>query len=139
MLILRYALLTVIGLSAGMVIAGGYVAVVTMLGVIPRFAGITKTAKRAMLYENCVILGVIAGNVMDLYSVRLPLGPVYLAAQGLFAGIFIGALAVALEEIVKAIPIFARRYRLRKGMPYLVYAFAFGKLTGTFLQFFLFD
>lgn len=139
MLILKYLFLIIIGLTSGLVIAGGYVAVVTMLGVIPRFAGMSKTAKRTMLYENCMALGIIAGNVMDLFSIKLPLGRPFLAVQGLFAGIFIGALAVALEEIVKAIPIFARRYKLRKGMPYLVISFALGKTVGTFIQYFLFD
>lgn len=138
MLILKYLLLVIMGLAAGIVIAGGYVAIVTMLGVIPRFAGITKTVKRTMLYENCMMLGIIIGNLIYLYEIKIPLGYPLLALQGLFAGIFIGALAVALEEIVKAIPIFARRYKLRKGLPYLVFAFAFGKMAGTLVQFFLF-
>lgn len=137
MLILKYVFLIFIGLASGVLIAGGYVALISMLGVIPRFAGITKTAKRIMLYENCMILGVILGNVVDLYDIFLPFGYPLLALQGFFGGVFIGALAVSLAETVKIIPVFSRRVKVRKGMPYLVFAYAFGKTMGTIIQYFI--
>ncbi|MGN0242442.1 MAG: stage V sporulation protein AB [Lachnospiraceae bacterium] len=135
---INYVFLAVVGIASGMIIAGGYVAVITMLGVIPRLATLSKTVDHVYAYENSVILGTIGGNLMNLYDIPVHLGYPFIILYGLFAGIYVGGLAVALEEIVNAIPIFARRYRLRKGLPYLVYAFAFGKLIGSFTLYFMF-
>lgn len=123
-----------LGLCAGFTVAGGFVALITLLGVIPRLAGETKTAKKAMLYENCLILGILLGNVVSLYSIRLPFGTFFLVLFGLFSGIFTGCMAVALAEIINTFPIFFRRISLRKGAPYIAISLALGKCFGALIQ-----
>ena len=42
-----------LGLCIGGVIASGVVAFIITLGIVPRYAGITRTAQKVRLYENC--------------------------------------------------------------------------------------
>lgn len=134
---IRYGALVFVGMSSGIIVAGSFVAVVVMLGVIPRLAGETKTIKKAMLYENLIILGVVFGNVVSLYRIPIPIGTIGAIIMGVFSGIYIGCLAMALEEVVRTWPILSRRIKLRKGMPFVVYALALGKGIGSFIQFFI--
>lgn len=134
---IRYGALIFVGMSSGIIVAGSFVAVVVMLGVIPRLAGETKTIKKAMLYENLIILGVVFGNVVSLYRIPIPIGTIGAIIMGVFSGIYIGCLAMALEEVVRTWPILSRRIKLRKGMPFVVYALALGKGIGSFIQFFI--
>ena len=136
-MLVREVVLGFLGICAGFTVAGGFVALISMLGVIPRLASESKTANQAILYENCLIAGVALGNIISLYSIRIPLGSIFLVIFGLFSGIVVGCLAVALAEIINTFPIFFRRMSLRKGAPYVVYALAVGKGIGAFVQFFL--
>lgn len=136
---IREIFLGLMGICAGFAVAGGFVALISMLGVIPRLASESKTANRAILYENCLIFGVVLGNIISLYQPKLPFHSIFLVVFGLFAGIFIGCLAVALAEIINTFPIFFRRMSLRKGAPYVVYGLALGKGIGALIQFFLWE
>ncbi len=136
-MLVREVVLGFLGICAGFTVAGGFVALISMLGVIPRLASESKTANQAILYENCLIAGVALGNIISLYSIRIPLGSIFLVIFGLFSGIFVGCLAVALAEIINTFPIFFRRMSLRKGAPYVVYALAIGKSISSLVQFFL--
>jgi stage V sporulation protein AB len=127
----------VIGISTGIIVAGSFLAFLCMIGIIPRLAGVTKTIKCAKIYENAIIAGAVLGNLIYLYQWKLNLWYIGILFYGFFGGIFVGCLAAALAEVLKSVPIFARRIKLRKGMPYLVYSLAFGKMTGSLIQFFL--
>ena len=129
-----------LGFSAicfGFVVAGGFLAFISLIGVLQRLASITKTARHMVLYENSLIYGAIAVNLLSLYTPSVPIGANWLIFPGLFGGILAGCLAGAIAEVVNVIPIFSRRISLRKGIPYLVYALAFGKGIGSLVQFFL--
>ncbi len=54
---------------------------------------------------------------------------------GLFAGIFVGCLALAIAEMLNTIPIFARRIGFRHGLGIAMLAVAFGKLMGSIIYF----
>jgi stage V sporulation protein AB len=138
MWILKQVLLGTMAFSFGLVVAGGFLAFISLIGVVPRLASITKTAKYVTTYENSLIYGAFLGNLFSLYERTLPLGASALILPGLFGGIFVGCLAGALAEVVNVIPIFSRRIGLRKGIPYLVYALGIGKGLGSLIQFFLF-
>lgn len=131
---IRETLLGIIGLSAGFTVAGGFVALITLLGVIPKLASSTKTASQALTYENALIVGIIFWNIVYLYHIPLPFGNLLMAFFGIFSGAFVGAMAVALAEVINTFPIFFRRISLRKGAPYIVYSLAIGKGIGAMLQ-----
>ena len=60
-------LMAVIGLSAGMVVAGGLFSFISELGVVSDFADRTHTGEHILLYENSVALGGILGNIFFIY------------------------------------------------------------------------
>lgn len=56
-------LLGMIGFSGGVAIAGGLFSFIIGLGVISEFADRTRTGDKVLLYEECVALGGILGNI----------------------------------------------------------------------------
>lgn len=62
-------------------------------------------------------------------------GEVFLGIAGLFIGMFVGCLALAIAEMLDSIPIFARRTSFRHGLGTAVLAVAVGKLVGSFYYF----
>lgn len=126
-------LLGIIGFSSGVAIAGGLFSFIIGLGVISEFADRTHTGDKVLLYEECVALGGILGNIFFLYQFRIPGGVVLLAIFGLCAGMFVGCWSMALAEILNIFPIFVRRVKILKGIPYLIAGIAFGKGIGAIL------
>lgn len=124
-----------IGLCAGMIIASGVVAFIISLGIVPRYAGITRTAQRIRLYEDCSMLGAFLGNILYLYSGALPAGNAGLAVWGLFSGIFLGSWIIALGEVVNIFAIVARRLGLTRGIGIIILSMALGKTLGSLLFF----
>ncbi len=129
-------LLAVIGLSAGMVVAGGLFSFISGLGVISDFADRTHTGDKVLLYEECVALGGILGNLMSVYQFPIPYGAFLVPIFGLVSGIFVGCWSMALAEILNIFPIFIRRVKLLKSIPYIIVSMAFGKGIGAFIFYF---
>ena len=57
------------------------------------------------------------------------------AVFGLFAGMFIGCLALAIAEMLDSIPIFARRVSFRHGLGGAILGMAAGKICGSLFYF----
>ncbi len=129
-------LMAVIGLSAGMVVAGGLFSFISGLGVISDFADRTHTGEYIMLYEDSVALGGILGNLFFIYQIEIPYGAWIAPVFGLFGGIFVGCWSMALAEILDVFPIFVRRVKLLRGIQYVILGVALGKGLGAFLFFF---
>ena len=144
---LRYTLLILMGLSAGLITAAAYVAFITMLGIIPKFAAKTKTAGECILYENCLIFGILIATLLQFFvsyssaeitSPTLPstvIGMILLMAIGLFGGIYVGFLIGGLSEVLNTIPIYARKTHIRKQLPLAIYSLALGKGIFILVQF----
>ena len=128
-------LLLILGMILGMVIASGSIAFIIALGIIPRYAGITRTARAVRLYEDCAIWGTFLGNLIYLYRPSFPIGSIGLAILGLFWGIFLGSWIIALEEVVNVYAILFRRIRLTRGMGWVILSIAAGKTLGALLFF----
>ena len=152
-MLFKFLFLAGTGMSFGLLAAAGVFTVLTAVGLVPRFAGKTHTAKRVFLFEEMVILGTIFGNCMGIFSdvlrvasflqERFPddlylwraLGQFFLAIYGLFGGMFIGCLALAIAEMLDSIPIFARRIGFRHGIGITILSMALGKLCGSLFYF----
>lgn len=128
--------MAVIGFGGGMIAAGGMVALLIGLGITPRFAGITHTADRILLYEDFTMLGAVAGNVLQLYEPSLVVGKIGLAVYGLGAGMFLGAWILALAEMVDVFPIAIRRLKIKVGVPWIILTVAVAKICGSLLYFY---
>lgn len=148
---INYLILAGAGLCAGMLVAGGVFTVLLSVGLIPRFAGKTHTNCRVFLYEEMVVTGALLGTVLSVFPGCLKwgaaaasffpgrvwqmTGTLLLIAYGSFAGIFVGALALAIAEMLDSIPIFTRRIGFRHGLGVVILAVALGKMCGSLYYF----
>ena len=135
MMFIRQIVLGFLGLCSGFAVASGIFAFITMLGIVPRLAARTHTARHISWYERAILLGGTLGNIWFLFSIPLPLSVVFVCIVGLAFGIFVGCLAMSLAEMLRVIPIMVNRVQIREGFPVIVAAIAFGQLTGTLFQF----
>ncbi|MBQ7797300.1 MAG: stage V sporulation protein AB, partial [Lachnospiraceae bacterium] len=126
-MLLRQALLFVIGISAGGVIAAGIFAFLAIIGVFPRIIGETGTRSHIILCETMMIIGGTFGNIIDLYHMpELFGGPVMLVIWGTSIGIFVGCLVMSLAETLKALPVLCRRIHFAVGLQYVILSIALG-------------
>lgn len=128
--------LGILGLAAGGVTAAGVFAVITVIGIIPRLAGKTHTAKWIHWYEWAVILGGVLGNVVDLFQIPIGGGVLFVALFGFGSGMFVSCLIMSLAEVLDVFPILCRRVRLTVGIPYIILGLALGKTVGSLLFFY---
>lgn len=133
--IISQSILGIIGVAAGVITAAGVYALITIIGMIPRLAGKSRTGKYIHFYEIAIILGGISGCVIQLYQIPIFLGTLGLGVIGVSYGIFVGSLIMSLAETLDVFPIMIRRTRLVKGLPYIVLGLALGKSLGAFLFF----
>lgn len=149
----RYLLLIVMGISFGVLASAGVFTVLIAVGLIPRFAGKTHTNRYVFLYEEMVVFGTITGCILTIFGdycqaaaffqERLPqyngiwdiLGNGAMIFFGLFCGMFVGCLALAIAEMLDSIPIFTRRVSLRHGIGLVILAMAIAKLIGSICYF----
>lgn len=138
----KIILLWIIGISSGIMVSAGVFTVLFVVGLVPRFAGRTDTARCELFYEECLIFGALLADVVSVFPIRgsLGVGPNFvltglLVLIGIFAGIFVGCLSIALAEVLDGIPIFARRVRLKMGVSIAVLAVAVGKIAGSLFYF----
>ena len=151
--IFMWCVLALAGLSFGMLAAAGVFTVLSAVGLIPRFAGKTHSAKEIWLFEDMVMTGTIVGCIFSIFrrylqigawlEGHLPgldwlwnaLGQGFMGVSGVFYGMFVGCLALAIAEMLDSIPIFTRRISFRHGLGCVVLAMAAGKLCGSLLYF----
>ena len=130
-------------LCAGLIIAMGVFSVLIAVGLVPRFAGKTDTADHIFLYEDLIVIGIVFGTFISVFMEYIPpgiglnrfavwewLSLILLVLYGVFTGIFVGCLAVAIAEMLDAIPIFARRISFEKGIGIAILFAALGKFCG---------
>lgn len=141
-MIWKIILLWIIGISSGIMVSAGVFTVLFVVGLVPRFAGRTDTARCELFYEECLIFGAVLADVISVFPIKGSLGScpdilltVLLIFIGMFAGIFFGCLSIALAEVLDGIPIFARRVKLKMGVSIAVLAVALGKIAGSLVYF----
>lgn len=128
-------ILGIIGFASGAVIAGGMFSFLIGLGLISVFADRTHTGKYILMYEDAIALGGILFNIFFIYQIRIPAGSVLLGVFGLFSGIFVGCWAMALADILNVFPIFIRRLKIIKTIPYIIIGLSLGKTAGAIVYF----
>ncbi len=162
MILMENVFLGVVGLAAGLGVSGGVFTTLIAVGLIPRFAGKTHTAKHIFLYEEMVVCGTLFGGLISVFFPFLKIADwvaqvkkdgtisfvnewllgiypyfevAFLVIYGLFAGIFVGCLALAIAEMLDSIPIFARRMKFRHGVGIVILCMAIGKTIGSLIYF----
>lgn len=139
---IKEGLLLLFGICGGGLVAAGVYAFITILGLVPRLAARTHSAGRIRLYETCIILGSILGNIISLFpmdwrilSVLPGLGTILMTVWGTCTGIFVGCLVMSLAETLDTVPVINRRIGLRTGMQYIILSIGLGKTAGALIFF----
>lgn len=156
MMFLSKFLLAVIGMSAGLIVSAGVFTVLISVGLIPRFAGKMHVAKKVFVLEEMVVFGTLTGSFFSIFSdwgqvgafvkdralfgaatmgIWKFAGTALMIVFGVFAGIFVGCLALAIAEMLNTIPVFARRIGFRHGLGVAIFSVALGKLCGSLIYF----
>jgi stage V sporulation protein AB len=115
-------------------VGAGFVAFLTVLGVIPRLTQLSKSMEMIQYYEWAVVTGVLAGVLASLRDPLLHISAYFLIPFGLTGGVFVGMLAAGLTEVVNVFPILAKRIRVDGEIIILVMAIVLGKIFGSIFQ-----
>ncbi|EIT86501.1 stage V sporulation protein AB [Fictibacillus macauensis ZFHKF-1] len=124
-------LLIFVGFAGGIAVGSGFVAFLTVLGIVPRVMQLSKTYRFIRSYEWSVILGAVLGGWVNLRSTTFQLSPYLTIVIGLFSGVFIGMLAAALTEVLNVLPILAKRIGFRDKLLVILMAIVLGKVAGS--------
>lgn len=135
----QFLLLLLFGFSAGFITAAAYVAFIAMIGIFPKIAAKTKTAKECILYENVLMIGVLcftllyfcisfsSAGITQTELLPKEIGIPFLILFGLFGGVYTGFLIGGLSEVLNILPIYARKTHIKKRISYTIYFLAIGK------------
>lgn len=132
--LLNNAVQALIGLAAGLAVGGGFVAFLTVLGILPRLIQLTKTDHLLKMYTACVIAGTLFGTFLSFSGITWDQPTVLLILWGVFHGIFNGMLAAALTEVLNVFPIISKRIGLETYLLWFLMAIVFGKIAGSLFQ-----
>ncbi|MGP4071992.1 stage V sporulation protein AB [Piscibacillus sp. B03] len=133
-MMISYVVEVFIGLAGGLAVGSGFVAFITVLGIIPRLVQLSKSKKFLQFYEWAVVLGALFGIFLSFTQATFQLPILVEMFWGLLHGVFIGMLAAALTEVLNVFPIMAKRMRLGEKIQLLVLAIVFGKIIGSLFQ-----
>ena len=127
-----------IALISGVAVATGAFAFILVIGIIPRILRKSRI-NNVILVENFIVGGLLVGNISSLWhkSFGTSLGHGIVVTYGLATGVFVGCVAVALAEILHTIPIIVDRFKIRKGVKYIIFSMALGKMFGNIVYFLL--
>ncbi|WP_283159464.1 stage V sporulation protein AB [Virgibacillus pantothenticus] len=123
-----------IGVSAGLAVGAGYVAFITILGIVPRLIQLSKTEMFLPIYTACILLGSLFGTYLSFTSITWGNSVIVIAVWGLLQGVFNGMLAAALAEVLNVFPILYKRIGIEKYLLWLLMAIVFGKIAGSLFQ-----
>jgi len=132
--ILQETALAIIGFAGGVSVAAGTFALITALGIIPRLASRMGVAEHVYKLESAIVLGGTIGSLLSVYHFPMRIGDVGIIIFGVFAGIFVGCLSMALAEAIRVFPILCQRINLNYGIYLLIFMMAAGKALGTLYQ-----
>ncbi|WP_053219336.1 stage V sporulation protein AB [Virgibacillus senegalensis] len=127
-----------IGLASGLVVGTGFVAFLTVLGIIPRLVQLSKTNAFIKTYEASVTVGALFGTYLSFVGVSLHLSLWVPIFWGAFHGVFIGMLAAALTEVLNVFPLLAKRIGMENHLLWLLMAIVLGKIAGSLFQWIFF-
>ncbi|MFG6114454.1 stage V sporulation protein AB [Halobacillus sp. MO56] len=127
-----------IGLAAGLAVGTGFVAFLTVLGIIPRLMQLSRSTNRIRIYETAVILGTLAGIYLSFGDEAILLPDLIIAVWGLLHGVFIGMLAAALTEVLNVFPLLTKRIGMEGQLLLLMMAIVLGKISGSLFHWIIF-
>ncbi|MGJ7919920.1 stage V sporulation protein AB [Neobacillus sp. LXY-4] len=130
-MIIDLILVIFISLAGGLAVGAGFVAFLTVLGIIPRLTQLSKTMKMIHFYEWAIVFGAVFGTFASLRDPIIILPSFLLIILGLTGGVFVGMLAAGLTEVLNVFPILAKRVGIEDRIEILMMAIVLGKVFGS--------
>lgn len=130
-MIISVLIVLFIGMAWGITVGAGYVAFLTVFGIIPRLTQLSKTGSKIHAYEWSVILGAVCGTLAFLREPVFSFSKYVLIGLGLAGGIYVGMIAAALTEVLNVFPLLAKRIGIEDRLLILMMAIVFGKIIGS--------
>ncbi|UOQ42652.1 stage V sporulation protein AB [Halobacillus salinarum] len=128
-----------IGLASGIAVGTGFVAFLTVLGIVPRLMQLSHSVSKLRFYESAIIAGVFAGIYLSFGEHSINITTVGIVVWGLLHGLFIGMLAAALTEVLNVFPLLFKRVGIESFLFPLMMAIALGKIAGSLFQWIIFS
>lgn len=127
-----------IGFSGGLAVGAGFVAFLTMLGIIPRLIQLSKSNHLVKVFIACIIFGSIFGTYLSFTDISFSQSSLMLIIWGIVHGIFNGMLVAALTEVLNVFPLLSKRVGMERYLIPLLMAIVFGKIFGSLFQWVIF-
>jgi|SRR5699024_2772966 len=124
----------IIGFSSGIAVGSGFVAFLTILGIIPRLLQLSHAEAYVKVFICSVIFGTLLGTYFSFTENTFTDSTILLIVFGLSHGVFNGMVAAALAEVLNVFPILTKRLHLKKYLLSLLMAIVFGKVFGSLFQ-----
>src|SRR5699024_2919153 len=127
-----------IGFAGGLAVGSGFIAFLSVLGIIPRLTQLSKARNLLTVYGACVIMGSLFGTFLSFTNIHWNQLLLILMIWGGFHGVFNGMLAAALTEILNVFPLLSKRIGMKQYLLWLLMAIVFGKVFGSLFQWTIF-
>src|SRR5690625_6928747 len=88
----------IVGLAGGLAVGAGFVAFITLLGIIPRLVQLSKSDKFIQVFSACVIAGSIFGTFLSFSNINWNHSIIFFMILRGLHGIFNGLLASAISD-----------------------------------------
>lgn len=122
------------GLSSGIMVGAGVVAILILIGIIPRMAQVSKTKEYIGIYEGLLVIGTLLGSFISIQNSHFNIGKIGAIVFGLAYGVFVGFLSSGLTEVLDYIPVVSRRIKIPTiYLKYIIISMLIGKVVGSFI------
>ncbi|MBZ2173635.1 stage V sporulation protein AB [Schnuerera sp. xch1] len=128
---MKLIVLALIGLSAGITIGSAVAAFLTLLDFIPRVVQITKTKKFIKIYQHSFTLGAVIFSFLYFSNFSVRLNRIFGVLASLIIGMFIGLFSSALAEVLNVIPVFAKKFKIKHKLGFIIFSLLIGKTLGS--------
>jgi len=135
---LKGIFLLLIGVSGGITVGSAIAAFFTLLKFVARVTQSTETWDKIVLYEYFMILGAVTGSVLCYVDFSFDLNKFIVIIIGIFLGTFLGLFTSALAEVLNVIPVFAKKFKIKHELIYIIVALILGKVAGSLFFFLVF-
>ena len=137
-MVVKFALLILIGVSAGITVGSAAAAFITLLEFVPRLTQITETKDYIKLYEYTLTIGATISSFIYFSTFSFRLNKYFCIIVGLIMGMFVGLFASALAEVLNVVPVFAKKFKIKHELKFVIAALMFGKVMGSLLYWLVF-
>ncbi|WP_336512975.1 stage V sporulation protein AB [Clostridium sp. Cult1] len=121
-----------------MTVGSAAAAFLTLLKIVPRVTQITETEEYIKIYEYIIIIGGTIASFIYFSSFKINISKYFSVLIGIAIGIFYGLFASALAEVLNVMPVFAKKFKAKHQLKFIIAALILGKLIGSLYYWLIF-